>query len=74
MIQADVYYSTACVLSIDKEKNQLNIINVGDSGCLVYRDEKVIFQTKVQQHGFNFPFQVLFYVSLIHTAWTRKFS
>ncbi|OHT07150.1 putative protein phosphatase 2C 1 [Tritrichomonas foetus] len=40
--------------------NNLSIINVGDSGCHVYREFKNIFQTKTTSHRFNFPYQLGF--------------
>ncbi|KAL6520078.1 hypothetical protein OROHE_017221 [Orobanche hederae] len=48
--------STACIIAL---KNQdLHAINLGDSGFMVVRDECVIFESPVQQHGFNFPYQL----------------
>jgi len=55
---------TATVASFMKKDSSLNmeIINVGDSGVLVYRKAKeqdeVIFRTKEQQHRFNMPYQL----------------
>ena len=36
----------------------LDAINLGDSGFIVVRDGCTIFQSPVQQHGFNFTFQL----------------
>ncbi|XP_073154892.1 probable protein phosphatase 2C 80 isoform X2 [Henckelia pumila] len=48
--------STACIISL---KNQgLHAINLGDSGFLVIRDGCTIFESPVQQHGFNFTYQL----------------
>lgn len=38
--------------------NNLSIINVGDSGCGIFRDFKNIFLTNSTVHGFNFPYQL----------------
>ena len=39
---------------------QMDIINVGDSGVLIVKDEtgEVVFKTGEQQHYFNCPFQL----------------
>ncbi|KZV53866.1 putative protein phosphatase 2C 55 [Dorcoceras hygrometricum] len=48
--------STACIISL---KNQgLHAINLGDSGFVVIRDGYTIFESPVQQHGFNFTYQL----------------
>lgn len=36
----------------------LHAINLGDSGFVVIRDGCTIFHTPVQQHDFNFTFQL----------------
>ncbi|KAF6141175.1 hypothetical protein GIB67_018265, partial [Kingdonia uniflora] len=36
----------------------LHAINLGDSGFIVIRDGCTVFQSPVQQHGFNFPHQL----------------
>ncbi|KAL6273903.1 hypothetical protein ACE6H2_024595 [Prunus campanulata] len=36
----------------------LQAINLGDSGVVVFRDGSTIFQSPVQQHGFNFTYQL----------------
>lgn len=38
--------------------NNLSIINVGDSGCELFRDFHNIYLTKSTVHGFNFPYQL----------------
>ncbi|KAL3844849.1 hypothetical protein ACJIZ3_002252 [Penstemon smallii] len=48
--------STACIIAL---KNQvLHAINLGDSGFIVIRDGYLIFESPVQQHGFNFTYQL----------------
>ncbi|GMH43595.1 hypothetical protein BSKO_11517 [Bryopsis sp. KO-2023] len=50
--------STACIMSINNATRSLLAANIGDSGFIVMQDSQVVFQTKPQQHGFNFPFQL----------------
>lgn len=38
--------------------NNLSFINLGDSGCGVFRNFLHIFQTQSTTHGFNFPYQL----------------
>ncbi|XP_057769049.1 probable protein phosphatase 2C 55 [Salvia miltiorrhiza] len=48
--------STACIIAL---KNQdLHAINLGDSGFMIVRDGALIFESPVQQHGFNFTYQL----------------
>ncbi|KAB2094691.1 hypothetical protein ES319_A02G177500v1 [Gossypium barbadense] len=48
--------STACVIALHKEG--LHAINLGDSGFIVVRDGSTVFHSPVQQHGFNFTYQL----------------
>lgn len=48
--------STACVVCL--QGNKLHAANLGDSGFMVIRDGKLIFESPQQQHSFNFPFQL----------------
>ncbi|XP_041008741.1 probable protein phosphatase 2C 80 isoform X2 [Juglans microcarpa x Juglans regia] len=48
--------STACIIALTDEG--LHAINLGDSGFVVVRDGCIVFQSPVQQHGFNFTFQL----------------
>ena len=55
--------SSTCVLAaLNKHKPQIITCNLGDSGYILLRknglDLVKIFQSKEQQHQFNFPFQV----------------
>ncbi|KAL3525413.1 hypothetical protein ACH5RR_013785 [Cinchona calisaya] len=48
--------STACIIVL---KDQLlHAINLGDSGFIVVRDGSTTFESPVQQHGFNFTYQL----------------
>ncbi|XP_065875266.1 probable protein phosphatase 2C 80 [Euphorbia lathyris] len=48
--------STACIIALTNEG--INAINLGDSGFMVVRDGHTVFQSPVQQHGFNFTYQL----------------
>ncbi|KAG6766842.1 hypothetical protein POTOM_028017 [Populus tomentosa] len=48
--------STACIIALKSEG--LHAINLGDSGFMVVRDGCTIFESPVQQHGFNFTYQL----------------
>lgn len=50
--------STLCLAYLDN--NKLHIFNLGDSKCVIYRREEkeVIFESEIQQHNFNTPFQL----------------
>ncbi|XP_021888896.1 probable protein phosphatase 2C 80 isoform X1 [Carica papaya] len=48
--------STACIIALTDEG--LHAINLGDSGFIVVRDGCTIFHSPVQQHGFNFTYQL----------------
>ncbi|GAU30887.1 hypothetical protein TSUD_15730 [Trifolium subterraneum] len=48
--------STVCIIALNDEA--LNAINLGDSGFIVIRDGNVIFKSPVQQHSFNYPYQL----------------
>ncbi|KAF7829692.1 putative protein phosphatase 2C 55 [Senna tora] len=48
--------STACIIALTDQG--LHAINLGDSGFMVVRDGCTIFRSPVQQHGFNFTYQL----------------
>ncbi|KAJ7944323.1 Phosphatase 2C family protein [Quillaja saponaria] len=48
--------STACIIALTDKG--LHAINLGDSGFIVVRDGSTVFQSPVQQHGFNFTYQL----------------
>ncbi|GAV69511.1 SpoIIE domain-containing protein [Cephalotus follicularis] len=48
--------STACIIALADEG--IRAINLGDSGFMVVRDGCTVFQSPVQQHGFNFTYQL----------------
>eukprot|EP01080_Neovahlkampfia_damariscottae_P010467 gene10467-2989_t len=53
--------STACLLTINFSNENSPVLkstNLGDSGYIVIRDDKVVYKTKEQQHFFNAPFQL----------------
>ncbi|XP_043711786.1 probable protein phosphatase 2C 55 [Telopea speciosissima] len=48
--------STACIIALTEQG--LHAINLGDSGFIVVRDGCTVFRSPVQQHGFNFTYQL----------------
>ncbi|KAM6544244.1 hypothetical protein CsatB_008691 [Cannabis sativa] len=48
--------STACIIALNEQG--IHAINLGDSGFIVVRDGCTIFRSPVQQHDFNFTFQL----------------
>ncbi|XP_017257995.1 probable protein phosphatase 2C 80 isoform X2 [Daucus carota subsp. sativus] len=48
--------STACIICLKEEG--IHAINLGDSGFIVVRDGCTVFESPVQQHGFNFTYQL----------------
>ncbi|XP_068651075.1 probable protein phosphatase 2C 55 isoform X2 [Aristolochia californica] len=48
--------STACIIALTDQG--LHAINLGDSGFLVVREGCTIFRSPVQQHDFNFTYQL----------------
>ncbi|CCK68887.1 type 2C protein phosphatase PTC7 KNAG_0B04530 [Huiozyma naganishii CBS 8797] len=49
---------TTAIAAHFENNGTLNIANLGDSWCGVFRDHKMVFQTKFQTVGFNAPFQL----------------
>jgi len=50
--------STACIITLDKTTGTVYSSNIGDSGFIVIRDGKVVYQTRELQHYFNAPYQL----------------
>ncbi|XP_068651076.1 probable protein phosphatase 2C 55 isoform X3 [Aristolochia californica] len=50
--------STACIIALTDQLQGLHAINLGDSGFLVVREGCTIFRSPVQQHDFNFTYQL----------------
>jgi len=50
--------STALVIVISKDSKKLKAANLGDSGFMVVRDDKVLYRSEEMQHFFNFPYQL----------------
>ncbi|KZV34234.1 putative protein phosphatase 2C 55-like [Dorcoceras hygrometricum] len=48
--------STACIIALTDQG--LHAINLGDSGFMVVRDGSTVFRSPVQQHDFNFTYQL----------------
>ncbi|KAH8417062.1 hypothetical protein KR222_002489, partial [Zaprionus bogoriensis] len=50
--------STACLVALNRSDCTLHTANLGDSGFLVLRDNRVVLKSDEQQHEFNTPFQL----------------
>ncbi|WCJ34517.1 hypothetical protein M5689_015825 [Euphorbia peplus] len=49
--------STACIIALS-EKNLLRYANLGDSGFILFRRGEFVYQSPVQHHRFNMPYQL----------------
>ena len=51
---------TCVIVTLDKESPVISTVNLGDSGYMILRKMKddldIQFESKEQQHSFNFPF------------------
>lgn len=50
--------STACIIVFNRESNYLHTANLGDSGFVIVRNNKIIHRSMEQQHYFNSPYQI----------------
>ncbi|WOK91619.1 putative protein phosphatase 2C 55 [Canna indica] len=49
--------STACIIALTDQQG-IHATNLGDSGFIIVRDGSTIFRSPVQQHDFNFTYQL----------------
>ncbi|ONH64946.1 Protein phosphatase 2C 7, mitochondrial [Cyberlindnera fabianii] len=57
--------TTAC-LGVFSPDYKLKVANLGDSWCGIFRQNKLIAETKIQTHGFNTPYQLAMIPREIH--------
>ena len=54
--------TTVCIASLNSQKGVVEVLNLGDSGLVIFRkvgdQMKIVGQTKATTHGFNFPAQI----------------
>ena len=50
--------STACIVALNNRDGKLHAVNVGDSGFMLFRNNKFMYKSPIQQHGFNCPFNL----------------
>ncbi|CAN6627260.1 hypothetical protein TRVA0_011S01178 [Trichomonascus vanleenenianus] len=50
--------STACVGVVSPHSGELQVANLGDSGFLIFREGRLLRQSKPQVHTFNTPYQM----------------
>lgn len=48
--------STACIIALTEQG--IHAVNIGDSGFIVVRDGRTVVRSPVQQHEFNFTYQL----------------
>uniref|UniRef100_A0A7S4LJK5 Protein phosphatase n=1 Tax=Eutreptiella gymnastica TaxID=73025 RepID=A0A7S4LJK5_9EUGL len=48
--------TTACIAALNGDV--LDVCNLGDSGCMIMRNNEILYMSKEQTHGFNYPFQL----------------
>jgi protein phosphatase PTC7 len=56
--------STACIIVFHRESQSLHTANLGDSGFVIIRNNKIVHRSQEQQHYFNSPFQLAIHPSL----------
>ncbi|WCJ39519.1 hypothetical protein M5689_020502 [Euphorbia peplus] len=49
--------STACIVALN-DNHVLRYANMGDSGFILFRENKLNYRTPIQQHRFNCPYQL----------------
>lgn len=50
--------STACIVVFNRESRLVHTANLGDSGFVIVRDNKIVHRSQEQCHYFNAPFQL----------------
>ena len=50
--------STACVLVFNRDTKKLHSANLGDSGFVIVRNNKIVYRSSAQCHFFNCPYQL----------------
>lgn len=50
--------TTACFGVLSADARTLNVLNLGDSWCGLFRDSHLVQQTRSQTHAFNTPYQL----------------
>lgn len=50
--------STACIVTFNNKDGTLHAVNVGDSGFMLFRDNKCVYESPIRQHYFNCPLQL----------------
>eukprot|EP00803_Ostreobium_quekettii_P008715 evm.model.scf_422.6 EVM.evm.TU.scf_422.6 scf_422:29664-35048(-) len=50
--------SATAIVAVMKPEGLLEIANIGDCGAHVFRGNRCVFSTKIQEHEFNMPYQL----------------
>jgi protein phosphatase PTC7 len=56
--------STACIVVFNRDASLVHAANLGDSGFVIIRDNKIIHRSQEQQHYFNSPYQLAIHPNL----------
>ncbi|KAK2656351.1 hypothetical protein Ddye_009403 [Dipteronia dyeriana] len=56
--RGNVLFIFRTLIALDDRHHCLNVANVGDSGFVVFRNRECIYQSPIQPHGFNHPYQL----------------
>ncbi|KAI9597834.1 hypothetical protein BDF19DRAFT_434598 [Syncephalis fuscata] len=60
--------STACLLTLCQETGVLDSATLGDSGYALFRDSRLHHRSDVQQHRFNYPYQLSIRQTIFNNA------
>ena len=66
--QSVIGSSTACIIVFNRESNCLHSANLGDSGFVVIRQNKIVHRSQEQTHYFNSPFQMAILPNVSRTS------
>lgn len=64
--------STACILVFNRDSKYLYTANLGDSGFVIIRDNKIVHRSQEQEHYFNAPFQLAILPNLSGDSFNDK--
>ncbi|KAG9227729.1 hypothetical protein CCMSSC00406_0000625 [Pleurotus cornucopiae] len=51
--------ATTCLINFDPQTGMMYATNIGDTGFIIIRSGSIIYQSRAQFHGFNYPKQLL---------------
>ncbi|KAF4577353.1 vacuolar protein sorting-associated protein 45 [Pleurotus pulmonarius] len=51
--------ATTCLINFDAQTGMMYATNIGDTGFIIIRAGSIVYQSRAQYHGFNYPKQLL---------------